>query len=111
MGLINKGNTMTKENKKTDVAIKQEQTTLVNDIVISNAENGYKRIVLTTLIINTIKSDKFVLKYKDKTTNLEYDFNKLNTITNRDVRGFVNSYKKWLEVDTLKEWESTTDTG
>ena len=102
---------MNKENKKSDVAIKQEQTTLVNDIVISNAETGYKRIMLTTMIINTIKSNKFVLKYKDKTTNLEYDFNGLNTITNRDVRGFVGSYKTWLGVDTLKEWENTTDTG
>jgi hypothetical protein len=63
------------------------------------------------MIINTIKSNKFVLKYKDKTTNLEYDFNGLNTITNRDVRGFVGSYKTWLGVDTLKEWENTTDTG
>ena len=81
------------------------------NIVIGNSELGNKRIVLTTMIINTIKSGKVVLKYKDKTNNLEYDFNKLNTITNRDVRGFVSSYKVWLGVDTLKEWESSTDTG
>jgi hypothetical protein len=102
---------MSKENKKIVDSSKQEQLTMVDNIVIGNSELGNKRIVLTTMIINTIKSDKFVLKYKDKTTNLEYDFNKLNTITNRDVRGFVGSYKIWLGVDTLKEWESSTDTG
>ena len=102
---------MTKENKKVVDSSKQEQLTMVDNIVIGNSELGNKRIVLTTMIINTIKSGKVVLKYKDKTNNLEYDFNKLNTITNRDVRGFVSSYKVWLGVDTLKEWESSTDTG
>ena len=102
---------MNKENKKIVDSSKQEQLTMVDNIVIGNSELGNKRIVLTTMIINTIKSGKVVLKYKDKTTNLEYDFNKLNTITNRDVRGFVSSYKVWLGVDTLKEWESSTDTG
>ena len=102
---------MSKEKTKIVDSSKQEQLTMVDNIVIGNSELGNKRIVLTTMIINTIKSDKFVLKYKDKTTNLEYDFNKLNTITNRDVRGFVGSYKIWLGVDTLKEWESSTDTG
>jgi len=111
MGLINKGKHMTKENKKVVDSSKQEQLTMVDNIVIGNSELGNKRIVLTTMIINTIKSNKVVLKYKDKTSNLEYEFSKLNTITNRDVRGFVNSYKVWLGVDTLKEWESVTDTG
>jgi len=111
MGLINKGEHMNKENKKVVDSSKQEQLTMVDNIVIGNSELGNKRIVLTTMIINTIKSNKVVLKYKDKTNNLEYEFSKLNTITNRDVRGFVNSYKVWLGVDTLKEWESVTDTG
>ena len=102
---------MTKENKKVVDSSKQEQLTMVDNIVISNAETGHKRLVFTTMIINTIKSGKVVLKYKDKTNNLEYDFNKLNTVTNRDVRGCVSSYKVWLGVDTLKEWESSTDTG
>jgi len=102
---------MNKENKKIVDSSKQEQLTMVDNIVIGNSELGNKRIVLTTMIINTIKSNKVVLKYKDKTNNLEYEFSKLNTITNRDVRGFVNSYKVWLGVDTLKEWESSTDTG
>ena len=102
---------MNKEKIKVVDSSKQEQLTMVDNIVIGNSELGNKRIVLTTMIINTIKSGKVVLKYKDKTTNLEYDFNKLNTITNRDVRGFVSSYKVWLGVDTLKEWESSTDTG
>ena len=110
IGLIN-GVNMTKEKTKTVDSSKQEQLTMVDNIVISNSEIGHKRIVFTTMIINTIKSGKVALKYKDKSTNLEYDFNKLNTITNRDVRGFVNSYKIWLGVDTLKTWESTTDTG
>ena len=111
LGVIQRGNTMNKENKKIVDSSKQEQLTMVDNIVIGNSELGNKRIVLTTMNINTIKSDKFVLKYKDKTTNLEYDFNKLNTVTNRDVRGFVGAYKTWLGVDTLKEWESSTDTG
>ena len=102
---------MNKEKIKVVDSSKQEQLTMVDNIVIGNSELGNKRIVLTTMIINTIKSGKVALKYKDKTTNLEYDFNKLNTITNRDVRGFVHSYKVWLGVDTLKEWESSTDTG
>ena len=66
---------MNKENKKVVDSSKQEQLTMVDNIVISNAETGHKRLVFTTMIINTIKSDKFVMKYKDKTTNLEYDFN------------------------------------
>ena len=72
MGLINKGKTMNKENKKVVDSSKQEQLTMVDNIVISNAETGHKRLVFTTMIINTIKSDKIVMKYKDKTTNLEY---------------------------------------
>ena len=104
---------MSKEKTKNiiDVADKQEQTTLVNDIVISNAETGHKKMVLTTMIINTIKAGKVELIYKDKSTNLEYKFNQLNRISNRDVRGFANSYKVYLGVDTLKEWENTTDIG
>jgi len=111
LGVIQRGNTMNKENKKIVDSSKQEQLTMVDNIVIGNSELGNKRIVLTTMIINTIKSNKVALKYKDKTTNLEYDFAKLNTVTNRDVRGFVGTYKIWLGVDTLKEWESSTDTG
>ena len=102
---------MTKENKKIVDSSKQEQLTMVDNIVISNSEIGHKRIVFTTMIINTIKSGKVDLKYTDKSTNLEYEFSKLNTITNRDVRGFVNSYKDWLGVGGLKTWENTTDTG
>ena len=102
---------MTKEKIKTVDSSKQEQLTMVDNIVISNSEIGHKRIVFTTMIINTINSGKVDLKYTDKSTNLEYEFNKLNTITNRDVRGFVNSYKDWLGVGGLKEWENTTDTG
>jgi hypothetical protein len=102
----------TKHEKNVELSnMKLEQTTLVNDIVIGASELGHKRIVLTTMIINTIKSNVVDLSYKDKTTNLEYFFNDIETVTNRDVRGFVNAYKVWLGVDTLKEWESATDTG
>ena len=101
----------TKNNNVEIEKIKQEQTTLVNDIVIGSSEISHKRLTLTTMIINTIKANKVELKYKDKSTNLEYKFSELNTISNRDVRGFVNCYKVWLNVDTLKEWESSTDTG
>ena len=61
-------NNMSKEKTKNiiNVASKQEQTTLVNDIVISNAETGHKKMVLTTMIINTIISGKVELKYNDK---------------------------------------------
>ena len=102
---------MSKEKTKTVDSSKQEQLTMVDNIVIGTSEIGHKRLVFTTMIINTIKSGKVVLKYKDKSTNLEYEFNKLNTITNRDVRGFVNSYKDWLGVSGLDTWENTTDTG
>jgi hypothetical protein len=102
----------TKHEKNVELSnMKLEQTTLVDDIVIGSSELGHKRIVLTTMIINTIKSNVVDLSYKDKATNLEYFFNDIETVSNRDVRGFVDAYKVWLGVDTLKEWENATDTG
>ena len=63
----------TKHEKNVELSnMKLEQTTLVNDIVIGASELGHKRIVLTTMIINTIKSNVVDLSYKDKTTNVEY---------------------------------------
>ena len=102
---------MTKENKKVVDSSKQEQLTMVDNIVISNAETGHKRLVFTTMIINTIKSDKIVMKYKDKTTNNDRYFEKINKITNRDVRGFIDCYKEYLGVGGLDEWANKTDSG
>ena len=107
----NKAVKMTKEKTKIVDSSKQEQLTMIDNIVIGTSELGNKRIVLTTMIINSVKSGKVVLKYKDKITGLERTFKGLNKITNADVRGFVNCYKEWLGVETDPTWDSKTDTG
>ena len=107
----NKAVKMTKEKTKIVDSSKQEQLTMIDNIVIGTNELGNKRIVLTTMIINSVKSGKVVLKYKDKITGLERTFKGLNKITNADVRGFVNCYKEWLGVETDSTWDSKTDTG
>ena len=107
----NKAVKMTKEKTKIVDSSKQEQLTMIDNIVIGTSELGNKRIVLTTMIINSVKSGKVVLKYKDKITGLERTFKGLNQITNADVRGFVNCYKEWLGVETDPTWDSKTDTG
>ena len=104
-------NKMTKEKTKIVDSSKQEQLTMIDNIVIGTSELGNKRIVLTTMIINSVKSGKVILKYKDKITGLERTFKGLNKITNADVRGFVNCYKEWLGVETDPTWDSKTDTG
>ena len=110
--LTNGGNMDKQKTKKVAVDVNiEQQKTLVNDIVIGSSEIGHKRITLTTLIINTLKEKKVELEYKDKSTGLIRKFNQMNTITNRDVRGFVESYKEYLGVNTLTEWNSQTDTG
>ena len=107
----NKAVKMTKEKTKIVDSSKQEQLTMIDNIVIGTSELGNKRIVLTTMIINSVKSGKVILKYKDKITGLERTFKGLNKITNADVRGFVNCYKEWLGVETDSTWDSKTDTG
>ena len=102
---------MSKEKTKIVDSSKQEQLTMIDNIVIGTSELGNKRIVLTTMIINSVKSGKVVLKYKDKTTNLERSFSKINQINNADIRGFVECYKEWLGVETDPTWNSKTDTG
>jgi len=102
---------MNKDTKKVVDSSKQEQLTMVDNIVIGNSELGNKRIVLTTMIINTIKANKVELKYTDKITSSDINFNQLNKVSNSNVRGFVDTYKKWLGVDTLDTWSSSTDTG
>ena len=100
---------MTKE--KTVDNNKQEQLTMIDNIVIGTSELGNKRIVLTKMIVNTVQSGKVVLKYKDKITGLERTFKNINKITNADVRGFVNCYKEYLGVETDPTWDNKTDTG
>tara|TARA_Y100001973_G_C5176096_1_gene322024 strand:+ start:893 stop:1759 length:867 start_codon:yes stop_codon:yes gene_type:complete len=107
----NKAVKMSKEKAKIVDSSKQEQLTMIDNIVIGTSELGNKRIVLTTMIINSVKSGKVILKYKDKITGLERTFKGLNKITNADVRGFVNCYKEWLGVDADPTWDSKTDTG
>ena len=102
---------MSKEEKKVVNASIQEQLTMVDNIVIGTSEIGNKRIVLTTMIINTIKAKKVVLKYKDKATSNDRYFDKINKITNRDVRGFIDCYKEYLGVGGLDEWANKTDSG
>ena len=102
---------MSKEKTKIVDSSKQEQLTMIDNIVIGTSELGNKRIVLTTMIINSVKSGKVILKYKDKITGLERTFKGLNKITNADVRGFVNCYKEWLGVETDPTWDNKTDTG
>tara|TARA_R100001369_G_scaffold37979_1_gene63442 strand:+ start:342 stop:1202 length:861 start_codon:yes stop_codon:yes gene_type:complete len=102
---------MTKEKTNIVDNNKQEQLTMIDNIVIGTSELGNKRIVLTKMIVNTVQSGKVVLKYKDKITGLERTFKTINSITNADVRGFVNCYKTYLGVETDPTWDNKTDTG
>jgi hypothetical protein len=107
----NKGVNMDKQKTKIVDSSKQEQLTMIDNIVIGTSELGNKRIVLTKMIVNTVQSGKVILKYKDKITGLERTFKGLNKITNADVRGFVNCYKTYLGVETNPSWDNKTDTG
>ena len=107
---LNTGGNIDKQKIKTD-STKQEQLTMIDNIVIGTSEIGNKRIQLTKMIVNAVKNGKVVLKYKDKITGLTRHFEKLNKITNADVRGFVECYKEWLGVETDPTWNSKTDTG
>ena len=40
---------------------KQEQLTMIDNIVIGTSELGNKRIVLTKMIVNSVKSGKVIL--------------------------------------------------
>jgi len=102
---------MSKEKTKIVDSSKQEQLTMVDNIVIGTSELGNKRIVLTKMIVNTVQTNKVELKYKDKVTGLERTFKGINKITNADVRGFVDCYKTYLGVETDPTWDNKTDTG
>ena len=107
----NTGGNMDKQKTKIVDSSKQEQLTMIDNIVIGTSELGNKRIVLMKMIVNTVNSGKVILKYKDKITGLERTFKGLNKITNADVRGFVNCYKTYLGVETNPTWDNKTDTG
>ena len=102
---------MSKEKTKIVDSSKQEQLTMIDNIVIGTSELGNKRIVLTKMIVNSVQSGKVILKYKDKITGLERTFKGINKITNAYIRGFVNCYKEWLGVETDPTWDNKTDTG
>ena len=102
---------MSKEKTKIVDSSKQEQLTMIDNIVIGTSELGNKRIVLTKMIVNSVQSGKVILKYKYKITGLERTFKGINKITNADIRGFVNCYKEWLGVETDPTWDNKTDTG
>ena len=102
---------MSKEKTKIVDSSKQEQLTMIDNIVIGTSELGNKRIVLTKMIVNSVQSGKVILKYKDKITGLERTFKGINKRTNADIRGFVNCYKEWLGVETDPTWDNKTDTG
>jgi len=102
---------MTKEKTNTVDNNKQEQLTMIDNIVIGTSEIANKRILLTKMIVNTVELGKVVLKYKDKITGLDRSFKTINKITNADVRGFVDCYKTYLGVETDPTWDNKTDTG
>ena len=92
-----------------------KQTTQIDEIMMSEASTGNQKIVLVNMITETIKSKKVVLEYEEenKTTGVikKIKFDSLNQIENKHIKGFVDVYKKYLGVDTLKSWDSTTENG
>jgi len=92
-----------------------KQTTQIDEIMMSEASTGNQKIVLVNMITETIKSKKVVLEYdeENKTTGIikKIKFDSLNQIENKHIKGFVDVYKKYLGVDTLKSWDSTTENG
>lgn len=122
LGIHNKENNMTNVNDKkvefkptklTEEASKQ--ITQVDEIMLGESVVGNQKIVLVNMITETIKSKKVVLEYVEtnKKTGIEklVKFDGLNQITNQNVKGFVDTYKKYLGVESLKSWDSTTENG
>ena len=114
MSKINKTDTQKVEFKKPTEDV-SKQTTQIDEIMLSEANTGNQKIVLVNMITDTIKSKKVVLEYdeENKTTGVikKIKFDSLNQIENKHIKGFVDVYKKYLGVDTLKSWDSTTDNG
>jgi len=111
---------MKNENVKFDRQIKlsteqSKQVTQVDDILTAENSVGNQKIVIVNMITETINYKKVKKEYTEinKTTGVEkvISFDSLNQITNKDVKGLADTYKKWLGVDKLKSWASTTDNG
>ena len=122
LGIHNKENNMTNVNDKkvefkptklTEEASKQ--ITQIDEIMIGESTVGNQKIVLVNMITDTINSKKVKLEYVEtnKITGIEklVKFEGLNQIENKHIKGFVDVYKKYLGVDTLKSWDSTTENG
>ena len=122
LGIHNKENNMTNVNEKKvefkPIKLSEEQSkqiTQVDDILTGENAVGNQKIVLVNMITETILSKKVNMEYKsvNKLTGIEktISFDSLNQITNKDVKGLADTYKKWLGVEGLKSWASTTDNG
>jgi len=120
LGIHNKDNKMTIEKKVEFKPVKlsdeaSKQITQIDEIMLGESVVGNQKIVLVNMITETIKLKKVVLSYVDtnKLTGIEktISFDSLNQITNQNVKGFVDTYKKYLGVDGLKSWDNTTENG
>ena len=122
LGIHNKENNMKNVNEKKvefkPVKLSDEQSkqiTQVDDILTGENAVGNQKIVLVNMITETILSKKVNMSYVsvNKVTGIEttISFDSLNQITNKDVKGLADTYKKWLGVEGLKSWASTTDNG
>jgi hypothetical protein len=122
LGIHNKENNMTNVNEKKvefkPVKLSEEQSkqiTQVDDILTGENAVGNQKIVLVNMITETILSKKVNMEYVsiNKLTGIEktISFDSLNQITNKDVKGLADTYKKWLGVEGLKSWASTTENG
>jgi hypothetical protein len=122
LGIHNKENNMTNVNEKKvefkPVKLSEEQSkqiTQVDDILTGENAVGNQKIVLVNMITETILSKKVNMEYVsiNKLTGIEktISFDSLNQITNKDVKGLADTYKKWLGVEGLKSWSSTTENG
>jgi hypothetical protein len=122
LGIHNKDNKMTNVNEKKvefkPIKLSEEQSkqiTQVDDILTGENTVGNQKIVLVNMITETILSKKVNMEYVsiNKLTGIEktISFDSLNQITNKDVKGLADTYKKWLGVEGLKSWASTTDNG
>jgi len=122
LDIHNKENNMKNENEKKvefkPVKLSEEQSkqiTQVDDILTGENAVGNQKIVLVNMITETILSKKVNMEYVsiNKLTGIEktISFDSLNQITNKDVKGLADTYKKWLGVEGLKSWASTTENG
>ena len=122
LDIHNKENNMTNVNEKKvefkPVKLSDEQSkqiTQVDDILTGENAVGNQKIVLVNMITETILSKKVNMEYvsTNKLTGIEktISFDSLNQITNKDVKGLADTYKKWLGVEGLKSWASTTENG